>query len=277
MKIGCHVSISRGYYSAAKTAHAIGAEAFQYFPKNPRSLTVKHINRDDASACADFSKRHGLFSVCHTPYPTNLAVSEPDLYQATVESLRNDLEIAEACGSAGVVVHFGKSNAADPLQVYQNIIQCVNGVLADWHGEAKLLIENQAGEGSSLGSTLEELAGIRRLADYPERIGFCLDTCHAFASGLWNGVNWQQLYETGSQLGYFNELKVIHLNDSKYALGSRKDRHAHLGAGHIGIDNLTALLRSGTIAHIPCILETGEGPDGTHRDEIALAKRLNGR
>lgn len=274
MRIGSHVSIRGGYLQAAKTALAIGAESFQYFPKNPRGLTIKTFDAKDAEACARFCREHGLFSIGHAPYPANLAVESPELRAATAASLLNDLEISEACGSIGVVVHFGKSKEKDPLQGYRNVIQCLNETLSRWQGRALLLIENQAGEGTTMGTTMEELAQVRKLCDYPDKIGFCLDTCHAFAGGLWRGNDWAKLEEKGQALGFFARLKAVHLNDSVYPFGSRKDRHANIGRGRIGEEGFRELLRSPLLEDVPGILETKTGADRTHRGEIAYLRSL---
>jgi deoxyribonuclease IV len=275
MKIGCHISIRRGYLQAARTAAAIGAESFQYFPKNPRSLTVKDFDRKDAEACAEFCREYGLVSIAHTPYPVNLAVPPSELRNATVASLKNDLEIAEACGSVGIIVHFGKSKENDPLQGYKNIIQCLNDTLIGWQGRTLLLLENQAGEGSGMGTTLEEMVQIRKLSAYPDKIGFCLDTCHLFASGVWTGSNTAEWIRKGRELGYFEHLKALHLNDSVYPSASGKDRHASIGQGHIGADGFRTLFKLLAMPGVvPGVLETGAGPDGTHRDEITLVRTL---
>lgn len=274
MRIGSHISIRNGYLHAAKTALAIGARSFQYFPKNPRSLTLKTFDLKDAEACARFCREHGLFSIGHASYPTNLAADSSQLREVTVVSLLNDLAIAEACGSVGVVVHFGKSKEKDPLQGYRNIIQCLDETLSRWDGQALLLIENQAGEGTSMGTTLEEMMQIRKLCRYPEQIGFCLDTCHAFASGLWQGDDWERVEKKGMALGYFDCLKAVHLNDSVYPCGARKDRHANIGTGFIGAEAFRELLGSPQLQDIPVVLETEAGADRTHRMEIAYVASL---
>src|SRR5699024_2849447 len=105
-----------------------------------------------------------------------------------INSLVNDLEIANACGSIGVVVHFGKMISQDaPLASYRLMIDMLNETLQQWNGNSKILLENTGGKPGTIGTTLEELVQVRHLCAHPERIGFCLDTCHAFASGLWNG------------------------------------------------------------------------------------------
>ncbi|TBL80236.1 deoxyribonuclease IV [Paenibacillus thalictri] len=275
MRVGCHISIRGGYLEAAKTALRIGAQSFQYFPKNPRSLSVKAFNRGDAESCALFCKEHRLASIAHTPYPTNLAADEPGLREATRLSLLNDLEIAEACGSVGIIVHFGKYKGTDALQGYKNIIQLLNDVTAGWNGRTLLLIENQAGEGTFMGTTFEEHMQIRSLVNEPEKVGFCLDTCHAFASGLWRGDNWRDVAAKGAALGYFSHLKAVHLNDSQYGTGSHKDRHAGIGQGAIGLQHMAQFLQSDRIASgLPVVLETPVPRGGTHAEEIALVRKL---
>lgn len=268
MLLGSHISIRKGYKEAAKTAAAIGARCFQYFPKNPRGLSVKAYNRQDAELCAEYCKQHKLVSVAHSPYPSNLAAGDSNLQDAVIASLKNDLQIAESCGSVGVVVHFGKSKEQDPLVGYRHIIETINRVLDGWQGTARLLIENQAGEGTAMGTTFEELVQIRQLAERPEQIGFCFDTCHAFASGLWRGSDWKAVEEKGQALGYFDHLLAVHLNDSVYPAGGRKDRHATFGHGKIGENHLLDFMTSSSVSALPFILETASGPDRTHRAEI---------
>ncbi|CAG7648214.1 deoxyribonuclease IV [Paenibacillus allorhizosphaerae] len=279
MQIGCHISIRGGYLEAAKTAVNLGAASFQYFPKNPRSLSIKAFNRHDAESCAAFCREHGLLSIAHTPYPTNLAVGEGALREATVASLRNDLDIADACGSVGIVVHFGKYKGTDPLQGYKNIIQCLNETLSGYAGRAMVLIENQAGEGSAMGTTLEELVQIRSLCAYPQLIGFCLDTCHAFASGLWSTTEraWERLERKADELGYLQALRAIHLNDSVYSGGACKDRHAMIGQGEIGEARFASLLRSSRLRQLrelPLVLETPVPQGSSHAPEIGRVKEL---
>ncbi|MEK5492902.1 deoxyribonuclease IV [Paenibacillus sp. FSL R7-0297] len=270
--IGAHVSIRGGYGQAARFARESGASCFQYFPKNPRSLKLKPVDYRDAHLCADYCREQGMVSIAHTPYPTNLA-ADPAGRAVMAASLRNDLEIAEACGSLGIVVHFGHFAGMEPLQGYQNIIQCINDTLAGWEGRTKLLIENMAGNHGQEGMTLEELVKVRELSHYPEKIGFCFDTCHAFASGIWNPQHTDEFLQRGTALGYWQQLAAVHLNDSLFPCGSRRDRHARVGQGHIGGKALRELLTSAPLRNVSAVaMETEKGPDGTHRAEIAVVR-----
>lgn len=272
MRIGSHVSTRNGYREAARRAAAIGGNAFQYFPKNPRSLQIKTFDRRDAESCAEWCREHGVSSVAHGPYPVNPA-AEGDAAQRMAESTRNDLDIAEACGSIGVVVHFGVYKGTDPLQGYRNIIQWINTVTSGWKGNAKILLENQAGDHGLTGTTPEELVQIRSLCDSPEKIGFCLDTCHLYASGQWAPGGWKAFADRAGSLGYWDALAAVHLNDSRYPSGSRKDRHAVLGQGHIGEAGFRELLATPEIRAVPLLLETPESPGGSHGEQVALARR----
>ena len=149
MLFGCHISIREGYLGAAKAARAMKASAFQYFPKNPRSLSVKDFNREDAALCKAYCKEHEIFSIAHTPYPTSLT-PQPEKQELTIKSLLNDLEIASACGSAGVVVHFGNPiNNKDPLAGYQLMIDMLNQILSRSGEHCLILLENTAGHPGS--------------------------------------------------------------------------------------------------------------------------------
>lgn len=276
LKVGGHLSIRRGYYHAAQTALDMGAGAFQYFPKNPRSLTIKQFDPRDAEKCKQLCKENGIVSVAHTPYPSNLAVdsaNEPDAFHKIVNSLKNDLDIAEACGSLGIVVHFRTYRAGNPLQGYKNVIQCINEILSGWQGSAKLLIENQAGDHGDMGMTMEEMVQIRNLCETPEQIGFCLDTCHAFGAGIWGGAEDDIFLAKGIELGFWDHVLAVHLNDSKYPYGSRKDRHERVGQGYIGEAGFRKLLAADEIIDKAFILESETGEDGTYTWDMEQVRR----
>lgn len=192
-----------------------------------------------------------------------------------IHSLLNDLEIAEACGSIGVVVHFGKQiSHTSPIASYQLIIEMLNEILQLWQGNAKVLLENNAGLPGAIGTTLEELVQIRNLCNDPEKIRFCFDTCHAFACGLWDGENWDDLLMKGMELGYFDALSLIHFNNSKYEARSGKDRHAPIfGPGYITETQFDQLMKTSQLINVPFILETPK-ENMSHQKEL---KRLQER
>lgn len=274
MYIGTHISIRRGYLAAARTARALGMKAYQFFSKNPRMLSVKSYDPADAEACRQFVEEHGIKSVIHAPYTVNLATEDEQLRQLTIQSIQNDLDICDACGAIGLVVHIGKVKG-DVIRTYQRIIGTLNEILIYWQGKAFILLENEAGEGGGMATTLEEITQIRRLTDVPGKIGFCLDTCHAYASGLWNGSNTGSLIARGTELEYWDHLKVVHLNDSVYPSGQRRDRHAPLDRGRIGLETMQDfVVKLPSFRELPFILETPEEKDWSHTQQIASFLRL---
>lgn len=274
MYIGSHVSIRTGYLAAAKRAVQIGGKAFQYFPKNPRSLAYKTFNQEDARACAAYCHEHGLKSIAHTPYPTNLCPTSKEMRRLTVQSVLNDLDIANQCGSLGVVVHFGKWKGPNKLEGYQLMIDVLNEILEQWEGRALILLENNAGQSVKMGITLEELVQVRELCLEKEKLGFCLDTCHAFASGLWNGQNWDSFIRKAEEIGYLEHLCAIHVNDSAYPALSYRDRHANIGYGEIGLPGFVDLFSRREFRQIPCILETPTTATYSHAQELEYISKL---
>lgn len=270
------MSIRQGYLGAAKLAKSIGGTCFQYFPKNPRRIGVKAFDPVDAEACAAYCIENNIQSIAHAPYPTSLIVLEKDLRQRMKASILNDLAIAERCGSLGVVVHFGKCKSENPLEGYRIMISLLDEILEQWHGKAKLLLENNAGQGIRMGTTFEELVQVRALTQDPDRIGFCLDTCHAFASGLWDPDQTEIMISKGERIGYFQHLVAVHFNDSVYSLRSCRDRHAKIGQGQIGMAGFHDLLSYPLFTSTPLILETPKGESGSHEDEIQFVRRSFG-
>ncbi|WP_256757473.1 deoxyribonuclease IV [Cohnella sp. WQ 127256] len=273
--IGSHVSTRYGYRKAAEHAVALGGQAFQYFPKNPRTLELKAFNRSDAENCAKWCRENDVVSIAHGPYLVNPA-TEGEAAQRMALCTLNDLEIAEACGSIGVIVHFGHYKGKDPLQGYRNIIQWINNVTSLWEGNALILLENQAGDHGPMGTTPEELLQIRSLIQQPEKVGFCLDTCHLFASGEWRQGEWTSFAERARGLGFWDHVQAIHLNDSRYPSGSCKDRHAAIAEGWIGRDGFIEFMATPEMGQLPLVLETPTGESGTHREQIQLLRQLSG-
>lgn len=271
--VGSHVSTRRGLYEAARAARRMGGDAFQYFPSNPRTLFSKPVDEADASRCAAYCKEESMLSLGHSAYAINPAATGDSAAQME-RCVLGDLAIAEACGSIGTVIHFGVIRGDDPLQGYRDMIAWLDRTLARWEGKAKLLLENQAGNHGDAGKTPEEMVQIRSLSAYPDKIGFCLDTCHLYASGEWNGADWADFRKRAAKLGYWEHLAAVHLNDSRYPSGSRRDRHAPIGEGYIGDDNFRELLASPEIRRVPIVMETPPEADGTHEKQIARVRKL---
>jgi deoxyribonuclease IV len=274
VKIGCHISVAKGFYQAAKRAHELQATSFQVFTKNPRALRPKKLDVCDAERGKAYCEEHGITLVAHTPYITNLSTPKEDLHDLTIRSIKEDLHIAEAYGAIGAVVHCGKHVGKGVEYGKQRMVETLNKILADYEGNTKLLLENTAGQGSELGLTLKELVEIRSATDYPEKIGFCFDTCHGFAAGAWSFESFSDFMSEMQEIGYLDHLVAIHFNDSKVPFNSRKDRHEKIGKGEIGSAALTLFLKSDLLEGLPIILETPVEDESEYAEEIQYLHQL---
>jgi deoxyribonuclease-4 len=270
MRIGAHLSVSKSFSSMIERAVELGADAVQYFPKNPKSYQVKQFSPEKLTEEALSVKDQGVVTVCHSPYVTNLSTPDDNLHQKTVDSLVNDLQIAEAYQTPYVVVHCGKHVGQGVEVGIRIMIETINRILQGYQGPALLLLENTAGQGSELGQALEELCLIRSGVENPDRVGFCFDTCHAFAAGLADLKQWDKVAEFKE---FWDHTPVVHLNDCKYTYGSHKDRHELLGKGNIGEENFKAFLTSSPIQSRWIIIESPVEQETDYAQEISLVKK----
>ncbi|MBA4494285.1 deoxyribonuclease IV [Paenactinomyces guangxiensis] len=274
MQFGCHISVGKGFYKAAVRARELGAESFQVFTKSPRSLRPKKIDFADADRGRAFCEEHGITLVTHTPYITNLSTPKEDLHEVTIRSIKEDLRIAEAFGAVGAVVHCGKHVGEGEEYGRKRMVETLNLILSDHEGDTRLLLENTAGQGSELGLTIQELVEIRNATDYPEKIGFCFDTCHGFAAGAWSQDTFADFMHEAESSGYLSDLVAIHFNDSKAPYNSRKDRHEKIGKGEIGAESLSLFLRAPQLEGLPVILETPVDDEREYAEEIQYLHQL---
>ncbi|SFS49489.1 deoxyribonuclease IV [Marininema halotolerans] len=274
MKLGCHVSVAKGFSKACQQASTLGAASFQVFTKNPRGLRPKKVDYADAEKGVAFCRENGITLVAHTPYITNLSTPKADLHEVTVRSIKEDLHIAESYGAVGAVVHCGKHVGEGEEEGTRRMVETLNEILADYEGDTLLLLENTAGQGTELGLAIEDLVKIREATDVPDKIGFCFDTCHGFASGAWNLETFDEMVKTMEETGYLKSLVAIHFNDSKVPFQSRKDRHEKIGKGEIGAEALTRFLHCEQFEGLPIILETPVEKEEEYAEEIQYLHQL---
>ncbi|RNB80879.1 deoxyribonuclease IV [Brevibacillus panacihumi] len=274
MKIGCHISVGKGLEKAVLNAIELGAESLQVFTKNPRGLRPKKVDYKDAAKGVELLQKHGLTLVCHTPYITNLSTPKEDLQEVTIRSILEDLHIAESYGAVGAVVHCGKHVGEGEEYGTKRMVETLDMILSQYEGPVKLLLENTAGQGSELGLTIPELMEIRGATRYPEKIGFCFDTCHSFAAGQWKLETFDQLTEQMKETGYLDHLVAIHFNDSKAPFASQKDRHEKIGKGEIGSEALAKFLVSPLFDHLPVVLETPVEDEKEYAEEMVYLHGL---
>ncbi len=269
--IGCHLSAAKGYLAMGKAARNMGANTFQFFSRNPRGANAKALNLDDIAAYNIFAKEQGIgMIVAHAPYTLNACAADENLRRFAEKIMREDLEKLSYLSNVAYNFHPG-SHVRQGVEIgIEKIAALLNHVLqADT--KIPVLLETMAGKGTEIGRSFEELKGIIDRVEYAEKIGVCMDTCHVFDAGYDIVGNLEEVLDTFDHVIGLERLRAIHLNDSKNAMGSHKDRHAALDEGEIGIEALARVINHPKLCHLPFVLETPNDEAGYIR-EIALLK-----
>ena len=270
--LGTHISVAGGLSTAFGRAADLGCDAMQIFVKNASQWRGKEMLDGEIEA---FREAHAGSAVgpllAHGSYLINLAATDPVILEKSLDALTDELVRCSRLGVAGLVIHPGAHLGAGEEAGIQKVAASLDAVLGDLPDvSTRVLLENTAGQGSCLGWRLEQLAGIRNQVAEPHRVGFCLDTCHAFAAGY-------AIHEEAGFADFFNEVEerlglatvgCFHLNDSVRPFGSRRDRHAHIGEGEIGLAMFERMLTEPRIHEIPMVVETDpeDDMDGHRRD-----------
>jgi len=263
VRLGAHVSTAGGVSRAFANAAAISADALQIFVKNANRWHAKPLAETEVAAFHAARAAHGDPPVvAHASYLINLGATNPQTLARSRAALEDELARCAQLGVDGLVLHPGAHLGAGIDAGLDAVARSLDVVLAKTDG-VQVWLENTAGQGTVLGSRAEELAAIIARSDQRERLGVCLDTCHAFAAGypVHTGEGLEAFLETfGSSVG-FERLGCWHLNDALYGLGSHRDRHANLGEGEIGLETFVTLACDPCFEAIPMILETPLGDD----------------
>lgn len=267
MLLGCHLSISGGLERVFARAEALEINALQIFSHNARSWAMGELSPEEAERFrARWRESRVQYIVIHTIYLINLASPVEELYRRSIGAVVRELERAAALGIEQVNTHIGAHVGMGREWGLARAGAALGEVLKRTEGlPVKLLLENTAGEGTVLGSRFEELALLFDLDKGGSRLGLCFDTCHGFAAG-YDLATEAGLEETLAEMGRHigeERLALIHLNDSQYKRGSRKDRHQHIGEGEIGPAGFAAILNHPKLRALPFILET---PKLAHED-----------
>jgi deoxyribonuclease IV len=255
--IGAHLSTKGGLPTVWERAAAINASAVALFAKNSNQWKGKELT---PQICAEFTAKRSVKPVLtHASYLINLATTNEEFHRKSIAALIDELDRAERLGIHAVVLHPGAhmgAGADNGLDQIARSLDRIHEQIPDH--KAVTLLETAAGQGSCLGCSFEELGKILKLVDHATRVGVCIDTCHIFASGY--DIRTRDGYErTIDQLEEhvgIENVGAFHLNDSKKALGSRVDRHEHIGEGQIGLDAFAFLLNDPRFARIPKLIET---------------------
>lgn len=281
--LGTHVSVAGGIAKAIPRGEELGCTAIQIFVKNANRWRAKAIDPEDA---AGFRRARGASPIgavmAHASYLINLAATDADVLERSRAALADELERCALVGVDGLVLHPGAHLGTGEEAGIERFVAALDPILAtaglDGNGHGPLLLlENTAGQGTCLGHRLEHLEAMRAALENRDRVGVCLDTCHAFAAGYavheeaGYGEFWAEVEE---RLG-IDLVGALHLNDSVRPFASRKDRHAHIGEGEIGTGCFERLLHDPRLATTPMILETETGEDSAgHRKDLATLRSL---
>jgi deoxyribonuclease-4 len=273
LKIGCHLSSSKGYLAMGKEAVSIGANTFQFFTRNPSGSAAKPFDATDAAKYLEFAQKHGLGPIlAHAPYTLNACAADKSLRTFARETMVDDLFRMEHFPESLYNFHPGSHVKQGAEQGIQYISETLNQVLKPQQSTT-VLLETMAGKGSEVGGTFEELRAVLDLVEQNEHLGVCLDTCHVFDGGydIVNDLN--GVLETFDRIIGLDRLRAVHLNDSMNSIASHKDRHEKIGQGNIGLNAFERIINHPSLRNLPFYLETPNDVQGYAR-EIALLKDL---
>ena len=274
LHIGCHLSPSQGLFRMAKTAAEIGADTSQFFSRNPRGSKAKPLDEADAEAMQAYLSEHAFAPVLvHAPYTLNPCAEKPEVAQFAELVMRGDLVRCTAMRTPFYNFHPGSHVGQGIAAGIEKTAALLNRILDD-STDTTVLIETMAGQGSEIGGTFEQVRAIIDGTERTDRLGVCLDTCHVFAAGydLVNDLD-GVLTEFDRVIG-LDRLKFIHLNDSKFARGEHKDRHAAIGEGQIGLAAFKRIVNHPALKNLPFCLETPHEALSEYAEEIRLLRGM---
>jgi deoxyribonuclease IV len=277
--LGAHMSIAGGLYRALERGREVGCSVVQIFLKNQLQWAAKPYTQEDIRQFAAAWKATGIRTVfAHSSYLINLAAAEPGEWARAVDAFHDELERAESLDLPFVIIHPGSHKGLGLEEGIRRIVRALDEVTSRTRGyRVRVLLENTAGGGATIGRSFEELAALLAGARAPERLGVCLDTCHLFAAGY--DVRPREGYEaviaSCAKLVGLRQVRAFHLNDAKAPLGSGLDRHEKIGRGRLGRQAFRWLMTDRRFARVPMALETPKDPEPkADRDALALLRKL---
>ncbi len=277
MILGAHISVAGALDLAPARGVAIGCEVIQLFSRNQRQWQAKPLIKSEAERFRAAFDASGLKSACiHASYLINLAAPDAVIWRKSINALTDELRRAEMLGIPFVIVHPGAHKDRGVEAGWKRVAVALHRVLDSAKADhVTLLLENTAGQGTYLASTLEQLAFVLQLLDAGPAVGVCLDTCHLLAAGneFRNKAEYHRLKKKIAATIGLKKVRVLHLNDSRKPLGSHVDNHAALGKGHIGLKPFGFWLNDKTWAKTSAVLET-PGGEKNYQRELKLLRKL---
>lgn len=279
-RLGAHMSIAGGLSMALLRGQETGCDTIQIFTKNNNQWRARAITEAEVRAYREHRQGTAIWSIlAHNGYLINVASPRRALYRRSMAALAVEVSRAAALDIPVLVVHPGSHLGSGEVEGIKRVAEALDTVLEE-HAAPPVMIclETTAGQGSSIGYRFEHLAAIREAATHKDRLGICLDTCHIFAAGYeirGRAAYERTMRELDAVIGLAH-VKCVHLNDSQRELGSRVDRHAHIGRGHIGLEAFRLLINDPRLRHVPMILETPKDADpvGNDRRNLAVLRSL---
>ncbi len=277
MRIGCHVRISGGLAKAVDRAVERGCETMQIFASNPRSWRRGAFPPGSMEAFRFRCGEEGISPVfVHAGYLINLASPDGEIWERSVKGLEADMQVAESLGAAAVVTHLGSHGGKGDSFGVERVVRALKLIFGRCGAAVGLLLETTAGGGNSVGHTFSHLGAIMEAPVGRDRLGICFDTCHAFVAGYElrtrEGLE-ETLRELDREVG-LDRVALVHANDSKGDLGSRLDRHEHLGKGRLGMEALRIMANHPALRGLPWILETPEMSVESDRENLRVLHSL---
>ena len=280
MLLGAHVSTSGGIHTGIDRIEAMDGDSVQIFTQSPRTWRPTNHDPKNFERFKERRREAGVGAVlCHALYLINLATPDDDIYEKSVASLANTVQVACAIEADGVVFHVGSHQGAGFETGLERVLPALGVALDRCSQKTWLLLENSAGAGGTIGRSIEELAVLVDRLDRHPRLGICLDSCHLWVSGVDvtdAGTLDAACAEVDERIG-LDRLRALHVNDAQAPLGSNRDRHANLGEGLLG-EKLAVFLAHPKLQGLPAVLEV-PGPDGHGPDaeEVRKLKELHAR
>lgn len=271
LHIGCHLSVSQGFLHMGKEALSIGADTFQFFTRNPRGGSVRKLDVADMDALNTLMKAHQFAPIlAHAPYTLNGCSKTEKTRDFAWRAMSDDLQRLEYLDNCRYNFHPGSHVGQGAAVAIPMIADMLNHCMFP-EQKTTVLLETMAGKGTEVGRTFDELAAILERVNLQEKMGVCLDTCHVFDGGYEIVTHLDDVLTLFDQKIGLSRLKAVHINDSKNILGSHKDRHEKIGAGHIGMEAFTKIINHPALRNLPFYLETPNDMTG-YAHEIAMLR-----
>lgn len=277
MRIGVHVSIAGHIYESLERAKALGCDTMQIFSRNPRGWQAAKLEPGDVDKFRELKAEYGIGPVVvHIPYLINLASPDDALYSKSTNAYIDDVKRADALGAEFFVTHLGSHVGSGLENGIRRFSKALDTIIKTARPKTRILLENTAGSGDSIGSKFEHIKKIMDGLDDPSQVAVCLDTAHTFEAGydIKSEKGFKKTFKEFDDILGLDLIKVVHFNDSLSGFGSHADRHEHLGKGEIGLAGLSRVINHPKLKNAAFIMETPKDSDKDDLRNIAIARKM---